>query len=1049
MRARRFLKKTGRKVGANGSETIGFDKTKVEFYNYHKRGHFIREYRAPRENMSREPVRRNVTVETTCVNALMAQDRFGYDWSDQAEDGPTNFALMAYTSSCSSSSDSEARVVVYKKNKDIFEENNKILKLDIHLKDNALTEIRKKLEKAKKEKDEIKITLEKFENSSKTLNKMNFMPPKPDLILVDVDEYVSSEFVTSVSAVATNKAKTSESKPKSISEPLIEDWVSESEDENETKTKSKQRKPSFAKAEFVKPNEQVKSPRKTVKQEEHNRQAKHPKKNSQSPRVVSVNTARQINTAYLRPIVNSARPESNVFNKAHSYDKRHINKRTTSKNSKINQKVNTVRAKHVNTARPKVNTARPKAVLNVVQGNQEKGFIDSGCSRHMTGNMSYLSKYEKLMVDMLPLEETPTENSVFFTDNECVVLSPDFKLLDESQVLLRVLRKNNMYNVDLKNVAPLGGLTCLFANATLDEYNLWQRMLRHINFKTMKNGGGKKDIKDPGIEDNEVLSTEEPRVNQEKDANVNNTNNINTISPTANAASTQDNTVDENIVYRCTDDLNMPDLEEIVYLDDDEDVGVEADMTNSDTNIPVSPFPTIKIHKDHPVEQIIRDIHSAPQTKRITKSVTDHEPKKVIQALTDPSWIEAMQDELLQFKLQQVGHWCIYQMGYNQEEGIDYDEVFAPIARIEAIRLFLAYASFKDFIVYQMDVKSAFLYGKIEEETASTPMETLKPLLKNEKAKDVEVNLYRSMIGSLMYLTSSRPDIMFSVCACARFQVTPKVSHLHAVKRIFKYLKGQPKLGLWYPKDSSFNLEAYTDSDYAGASLDSKSTTGEYAYTYYCQLKVNAARHKLITIVDVNAVEEVVVDEALYEKMYDSVEMVTTTATGLDAKQDRGIISKPNSWQHLMNQVPLGLVQRVKRLERKKKSRSHGLKRFYKVKLSARLESSTKEESLGEEESSKQGRIEDIYADDNITLVNDQEMFDVDRDLQGEEVVARQEKEVLLKEIQDVLNVVEKVIEDISTAGFEEKVSTAAPITTVDVTPDELTMAQALIELKK
>ncbi|GKC19857.1 putative reverse transcriptase, RNA-dependent DNA polymerase, partial [Tanacetum coccineum] len=107
-----------------------------------------------------------------------------------------------------------------------------------------------------------------------------------------------------------------------------------------------------------------------------------------------------------------------------------------------------------------------------------------------------------------------------------------------------------------------------------------------------------------------------------------------------------------------------------------------------------------------------------------------------------------------------------------------------------------------------------------------TPIETNKALLKDEEAKDVDVHLYRSMIGSLMYLTASRPDIMFVVCACARFQVTPKVSHLHAVKRIFRYLKGQPKLGLWYPRDSPFDLEAFSDSDYAGASLDRKSTTG-------------------------------------------------------------------------------------------------------------------------------------------------------------------------------------------------------------------------------
>nr|GEY07513.1 uncharacterized mitochondrial protein AtMg00810-like [Tanacetum cinerariifolium] len=177
-----------------------------------------------------------------------------------------------------------------------------------------------------------------------------------------------------------------------------------------------------------------------------------------------------------------------------------------------------------------------------------------------------------------------------------------------------------------------------------------------------------------------------------------------------------------------------------------------------------------------------------------------------------------------------------------------------------------------------MDVKSAFLYGKIEEEvyvcqslgfkdprfldrvykvekalyglhqalracqdkyvdeilkkfgfptvkTASTHIKTSKPLLKDAKAKYVDVHLYRSMIGSLMYLIDTRPGIIFTVCACVRFQVTPKVLHLHAVKRIFRYVKGQPKLGLWYFKDSPFELEAYSESDYAGASLDRKSTT--------------------------------------------------------------------------------------------------------------------------------------------------------------------------------------------------------------------------------
>nr|GEW51447.1 uncharacterized mitochondrial protein AtMg00810-like [Tanacetum cinerariifolium] len=104
-------------------------------------------------------------------------------------------------------------------------------------------------------------------------------------------------------------------------------------------------------------------------------------------------------------------------------------------------------------------------------------------------------------------------------------------------------------------------------------------------------------------------------------------------------------------------------------------------------------------------------------------------------------------------------------------------------------------------------------FSLTDEKSASTPIDTEKPLLKDPDGEDVDVHTYRSMIGSLMYLTSSRPDIMFAVCACDCFQVTPKVSHLHAVKRIFRYLKGKTYLGLWYPKDSPFNLVAYSDSD--------------------------------------------------------------------------------------------------------------------------------------------------------------------------------------------------------------------------------------------
>ncbi|GJW72262.1 putative ribonuclease H-like domain-containing protein [Tanacetum coccineum] len=252
----------------------------------------------------------------------------------------------------------------------------------------------------------------------------------------------------------------------------------------------------------------------------------------------------------------------------------------------------------------------------------------------------------------------------------------------------------------------------------------------------------KKDVKDPGNEGGNPSEGGE-RINQEKDASVNNTNNINTVTPTINAASIEDNVVDENIVYGCADDQNIPNLEEIGRFSDAENDDSGADINNLDTYFQVSLVPTIRIHKDHPLNQVIRDLQSATETRQMTNNLEEYgfvsttlkqrtshkdlknclfacflsqeEPKKVVQALKDPSWIEAMQEELLQFMLQENKARLVAQ-GYTQEEGIDYDEVFAPVARIEEIKLFLAYASFKDFVVYQMDVKSAFLYGKIEEE---------------------------------------------------------------------------------------------------------------------------------------------------------------------------------------------------------------------------------------------------------------------------------------------------------------------------------------------
>nr|GEV93908.1 hypothetical protein [Tanacetum cinerariifolium] len=666
------------------------------------RGHFARECRSPSDTRNKDTQRRNVP----------------------ADEEPINYALMAFTSSSSSSSDNEvalcskacsksyatlqshydkltndlrksqfnvlsyktglksveARIVVYQQNENMFEEDIKLLKLDVMLRDKALSDSSMPTS-----------PLHDRYQSGEGYHAIpppytrTFIPPKPDLVFHDAstaNETIPTVLNVEPSITKPNKDLSQSNMPSIF---IIEDWVSDLEDESEGEPMPTQKAPSF-----VQTSKHVKTPRTSVKPVEHPTPAEHLRKEIPKTRgnISYLSNFKELNGGY---VSFGGNPKGGKI---------------------IGKDVAAFEVKE------------PKSAVHVSPSSCDKPKKHDDKTKREAKGKSHI----ELSTRVRDLRDEFEEFSANRTNE-----------VNTAGTLITAGGPNSTNSTNTSSAAGPSN------NAV------------SLNFKL----GGKSSYVDPSQYPN---------------------------------------------------DPDMPALEDITYSDDVEDVGVEADFSNLETNI--------------------------------------------------------------------------------TEEGIDYEEVFAPVIRIEAIRLFLAYASFMGFMVYQMDVKSDFLYGTIEEEVyvcqpprfkdpdypdkvykvvkalyglhqaprawfetlanyllengfqsgkidqtlfikkkkdgklASTPIDTEKPLLKDPDGEDVDVHTYRSMIGSLMYLTSSRPDILFAVCACSHFQVTPKALYLHAVKRIFRYLKGKPRLGLWYPKDSSFNLGAYSDSDYVGASLDRKSITG-------------------------------------------------------------------------------------------------------------------------------------------------------------------------------------------------------------------------------
>nr|GEU39303.1 hypothetical protein [Tanacetum cinerariifolium] len=939
---------------SNGTDTIGFDMSKVECYNCHRRGHFAKECRSLRDNKNKETTQRTVPLEVSTLNALVSQCLSSSPGSDNETSSKNLSKLLENQVSDKTGLGFDSQVF------DCEE-------LHRHEYDNIVPK--------NPENDRYKIG--KGYHAIPPPYVGTFIPLKPDLVFTDDPN--ASETVANVVNVqsSTNKPRKDMSKTRRSDAPIIEDWISDSEDEI------------------------------------------------------------------------------------------------------------------------KIESGNPQQAL------KDKGVIDSGCSRHMTRNISFLSDFKEINRGYVAFGRNPKggkisgkgkiktckldfddvyfvkelkfnlfsvsqmcdkKNNVLFTDTECVVLSSDFKLPDENHVLLRVLRENNMYNVDIKNVVSSGYLTCLFAKATLDGSNLWHRRLGHINFKTMNklvkgnlvrglpskilkiiihvllvrresntkplicrmkgikrefsvartpqqnevaernnrtlieaartmladslspsigfmrpfgcpvtilntldplgkfdgkadegflvgysvnskairvfnrnqpndhagvkenldadddvadaafdvkenendghvfaNGSDKSDnkkhdekakrddkrkspidsptrVRDLRAEFKEFSFNSTNRVNAvsapvnvAEPNSTNSTNSFNIVSPSVNAVSPKFGIARKSsFVDPSTypDDLDMPQLEDIVYSDDEEDVGAEADLSNLETNIPVSPIPTTIVHKDHHVNQII----DLPKGKRAIGS------KWVFRNKKDERGI------VIKNKARLVAQ------GHTQEEGIDYDEVFAPVARIEAIWLFLAYASFMGFKdpdypnkVYKV-VKA--LYGlhqapRARYETLATYLlqngfqrgkidQTL--FIKKKKGDILRVQVYVNDI--IFGSTNKKPCKAFERLMKNKFQMSsmgeltlflglqvkkkddgifisqdkyvakilrkfgftnvkststpietekPLLNdpdgedvdvHIYAAKRIFRYLKGKPHLGLWYPRDSPFNLVAYSNSDY-------------------------------------------------------------------------------------------------------------------------------------------------------------------------------------------------------------------------------------------